>query len=260
MKRVRDIVGRDVIDDLWGAGYTILPRNRHPDPFFVPPEMVPATRSYQWWHLVHDKFHFERLPGNSSGWSPVPASRHDGYFMPAGHVGDIEVSGLGLFEKSKVEVDAERAANHTKAQQQVDDWAAKAAANGITGQFKVGGQTQEVGTVERHETKTIETTVALPPDMFMHMPEVFAERDRMYADLVDRWNAGLALTAQQVAIRTEYEAQLKENPGSPLGPSLNALLLPYAIENVRKKLNIPTPTLDKLKAKLKEQPDERSNG
>ena len=110
MKPVREVVSREIIDDLWGAGYTILPRNRHPDPFYVPPEIVPSTRSYQWWHLVHDKV----LYGN--GWAPVPASRHDGYFMPAGFVGDIEVSGLGLFEKPKFEVDAERQANIQKAQ------------------------------------------------------------------------------------------------------------------------------------------------
>src|ERR1700743_1103749 len=106
MQPVREVVHRDVIEDLWSAGYTILPRARHPDPFFVPPELVPQGRAYQWWHLVPDKVFFRREAGaEPSGWAPVPASRHDGYFMPAGHVGDIEVNGLGLFEKSQFEVD-----------------------------------------------------------------------------------------------------------------------------------------------------------
>src|SRR6267142_5671283 len=105
MKLVREIISRDIIDDLWGAGYTILPRRRHADPFHVPVEMVPQGRSYQWMHLIHDKFHFIGSRGDYSlGWSPVPASRHDGYFLPAGYIGDIEVNGLGLFEKPKFEV------------------------------------------------------------------------------------------------------------------------------------------------------------
>ena len=115
MKNVRDIIDRGIIEDLWGEGYTILPRRRHADPFHVPPEMVPQSRSYQWMHLIHDKQLFWAPAGCTNAWAPVPASRHDGYFMPAGHVGDIEVNGLGLFEKPKFEVDAERQANTQKA-------------------------------------------------------------------------------------------------------------------------------------------------
>ena len=111
MSVVSEIITQDQIQDLWGCGFTIVARNRGPDPFHVPADMVPQGRSYQWWHLVHDKFHFDRHGDGSSGWAPVPASRHDGYFMPFGHTGDIEVQGLGLFEKSKVEVDQDRAQN-----------------------------------------------------------------------------------------------------------------------------------------------------
>lgn len=244
MKRVRDIVGRDVIDDLWGAGYTILPRNRHPDPFFVPPEMVPATRSYRWWHLVHDKFHFERLPGNSSGWSPVPASRHDGYFMPAGHVGDIEVSGLGLFEKSKVEVDAERAANHTKAQQQVADWVEKTGAQ-FSGSVSVGDVGTEVGDAEVGkslfpDTKTIETTVRLPADMLPHMAEVFAERDRLANLAVMCLENGTGCSEVDVAV-VAYRHEIEDNQNLARWPALHALVLPLAVKNVRKQIKEKLP-------------------
>lgn len=243
MKLVREVVSREIIDDLWGAGYTILPRKRHPDPFFVPPEIVPATRSYQWWYLVHDKALFEH-----TGWAAVPASRHDGYFMPAGFVGNIEVEGLGLFEKPKFEVDAERAARHTKAHQNVADWIKEQGGQGFTGSVTVGRQTKlgeldavdtaDVGKVERHDTKTIETTVRLPPDMLPHMAEVFAERDRLYYELIERWEAGdeAKMTMQQVEVCAQYKMAVFKDPSILKGPALNALLLPYAVENVRKQL------------------------
>lgn len=236
MKPVRDIVSREIIDDLWGTGYTILPRRRHPDPFFVPPEMVPATRAYQWMHLVEDKAIIH------SGWVAVPASRHDGYFMPAGHVGDIEVSGLGLFEKPKYEVDAERAESHAKAHQQTEDWI-KNTGGLFAGHIKVGGQsaagyqeqTTRVGGGVRTDldTKTIETTVAMPPDMLPHMAEVFAERDRLYSDIADRLKFGGVLAAWQDDVLLKYQGV---DLSLPKGPDFNALLLPYAIENVRKQL------------------------
>jgi hypothetical protein len=230
VKPVREVVSREIIDDLWGAGYTILPRKRHPDPFFVPPEIVPATRSYQWWYLVHDKALFEH-----TGWAAVPASRHDGYFMPAGFVGNIEVEGLGLFEKPKFEVDAERAARHTKAHQNVTDWVKEQGAAGFSGEFRVGPQFTEVGKVERHDTKTIETTVQLPPDMLPHMAEVFAERDRLYTDLQVAANVGTT-SDRQTDILQQYHEALKDDPIILKGPTFNALLLPWAIENVRKQL------------------------
>ena len=240
MKNVRDVVSRDIIEDLWGAGYTILPRRRHADPFHVPQEMVPQGRSYQWWHLVHDKFHFERPDGATpSGWAPVPASRHDGYFMPAGHVGDIEVNGLGLFEKSKFEVDQELQAERQKAidaAYQTKFFAGK----GFSGSVTVGHQNQAGFVATRMDidkkSKTINTTVAIPKDMLPHMSAVFEERDALYNDLVEKWNTGKELSDQEKAICEKYEEALAEDPETLKGPTLNALLMPTAIENVRKRI------------------------
>lgn len=253
MQPVREVVHRDVIEDLWSAGYTILPRNRHPDPFFVPPDLVPMGRAYQWWHLVHDKFYFERPEGAvPSGWAPVPASRHDGYFMPAGHVGNIEVNGLGLFEKPKFEVDQERDAGIAKAHQQVSDWAAKAGQFGLSGAVSVGGVDIDVGdpalsekiTSDRNvvsisKNKTIETRVNIPGEMVPHMAEIFAERDRLYSDLIEKWSSCDILESWQFTIVEKYHEGLISDPALLKGPALNALLLPHAIENVRKSLVTP---------------------
>lgn len=226
MKRVRDIIDRQIIDDLWGAGYTILPRNRHVDPFFVPPEIIPQGRAYQWMHLVHDKFHY-----GHGGWAAVSASRHDGYFMPAGFVGDIEVNGLGLFEKPKFEVEQERTMSAAAAHKAVDDWGGKWGSQ-FSGETVVSGERTEIG-----ETKTIEDTTKIPRDMVPYIAQIFEERDALYNSLVSRWNAGLALTAWESAIKTAYEVQLSLNKDSPLGPTLNRLILPTAIENIRKQFS-----------------------
>lgn len=226
MKPVREVVTREIIDDLWGAGYTILPRARHPDPFHMPAEMVPQGRAYQWMHLVHDKYHY------SVGWAAVPASRHDGYFMPAGFVGDIEVNGLGLFEKPKFEVDQELAANTAAAHKAVDDWKAKWGGQ-FSGDVSVNGERTEIG-----ETKTIENTTAIPKDMVPYIAQIFEERDylgKLYAeDQASNEPNWSTVTISEIA--GKMEDAMRTEPGAPKWPTLNGIILPYAIKNVRSRI------------------------
>jgi hypothetical protein len=233
MKPVREIISREIIDDLWGAGYTILPRARHPDPFFVPPEMVPQGRSYQWMHLVHDRFHIGHAKDHSDGggWAPVPASRHDGYFMPAGFIGDIEVNGLGLFEKPKFEVDAEHAANEAKSKKMLTDWAEQNSAL-FTGDVRVGDERTEIG-----ETKTIENTTKIPRELTPYIAQIFEERDRLNDEQLDAWkHSDREPTEMQRAITKEYNHTFTLTPEAPEWPTLNAIVLPYAIDNIRKRI------------------------
>jgi hypothetical protein len=219
MKLVRDVVSREVIDDLWGAGYTILPRRRDVDPFFMPANMVPQGRAYQWMHLVHDQVLIQ------NGWAPVPASRHDGYFMPAGFIGDIEVNGLGLFEKPKFEVEAERADNAAKAKKMVDDWAQKNS-DLFAGEVSVNGQRTEIGA-----TKTIEDATKIQRELTPYIAQIFEERDRLGNCFT--YNADRCEVEQ---IERDYMKAMKENPSAPRWPTLNAIILPYAIENIRKRI------------------------
>lgn len=233
MKPIREIISRDIIEDLWGAGYTILPRARHPDPFYLAPEMIPASRSYQWMHLVHDK----SLIDVDTGWALVPASRHDGYFMPAGHIGGIEVSWLGLFEKPKFEIDQAHQAAAAAAHKLVDGWKEKWG-KGFSGEVSVGGEKSTVGeTAKFPDSKSIELITKVPRDMTVHMAAIFAERDALYTDLVDCWNSMAPLNDQQLGIRKQYEVVLDADPGMQKAAALNALLLPIAIENVRNRIS-----------------------
>jgi len=227
-----DYITEDAIQDLWGIGYTIVKRAGG-DPFEVPPQMVPQTRKYQWWHLVHDKFHFERREGAvPPGWAPVPAARHDGYFMPFGHNGDIEVGGLGLFEKSKYEVDLELGENVKAAHKQVADWVDKTGAQ-FYGSVNVDGAKMAVGEETRDvyaisKSKTLETTVMIPKDMTLYMGQIFAERDRLKEEMVlpDR-------TLKPGALADKFYDAVDKDKGAPWWPTLHAILLPIAIQNVR---------------------------
>lgn len=223
MKPVRDIISREVIDDLWGAGYTILPRNRNPDPFNVPAEIIPQGRAYQWMHLVHDQAWIK------NGWAAVPSSRHDGYFMPAGFVGDIEVNGLGLFEKPKFEVERDQAVQTAAAHKQTDDWKERWGSQ-FSGETVVGGERTEIGA-----TKTIEDTAKIPRDMVPYIAQIFEERDRLGRIAAECLQSGTGDSDIDAAV-SAYKDAVENNANLSKWPAMNALVLPKAIENIRKRI------------------------
>lgn len=71
------------------------------DQFYIAPEMVPAGWTYQWCRKSvygqPDVAHQIALMEN--GWTPVPAERHAGAFMPPGFKGEIDRGGLVLMER-----------------------------------------------------------------------------------------------------------------------------------------------------------------
>lgn len=75
-------------------------RDDNGDQFHVDPALIPDGWCYEWkresvygWE---DKQHQVKL--NLNGWTPVPASRHDGLFMSPGHDGPIRREGMILME------------------------------------------------------------------------------------------------------------------------------------------------------------------
>lgn len=230
MKPIRELISRGVIDDLWGAGYTILPRRRYADPFFVPEDIIPRGRSYQWMHLVHDHKWI------SNGWVPVPASRHDGHFLPAGYIGDIEVNGLGLFEKAKIEVNEERQTTIQKARDQADP-AKFFADKGFSGSVTVGttqtklGELDTVKTTAIGATKTIEDVTKIPRELTPYIAQIFEERDRLSNDFIYKSDD----RSEVLGIERDFMQAMSKNPSAPRWPTLHAIILPIAIENIRRK-------------------------
>jgi hypothetical protein len=91
------------------------------DRFKILPSESPDGMSYQW---VASKVFGQEQPHNlarfqKQGWQPVPASRHDGRFMPKGHQGYIEIDGLMLHERPMEYTRRAREHEYQKARAQV---------------------------------------------------------------------------------------------------------------------------------------------
>lgn len=246
MSAVTEILTADQLHDLWGAGFTIV--QRPVDPFEIDPKLIPRGMSYQW-----NPIDLLRDPGQCrpDGWTAVPYSRHEGVFAPWGTPGNIEVGGLQLCEKTKAEVEHNLERTRARSEQLVQDWATKAATEGITGSVRVGTQSVEgkldtlnqldIGAaagmepikdfVEIPRTRTIETTVGVPPEMSPHLKAIFEERDRLEADVV-RKNR----TLKPGPIADKFYAAVEADKGAPWWPTLRAILLPIAVDNVRAAL------------------------
>lgn len=62
--------------------------------------IVPDGMDYQWiTDSIFGQFANRRTRFERKGWSPVPAERHDGMFMPVGYKGEINIDGLVLMER-----------------------------------------------------------------------------------------------------------------------------------------------------------------
>lgn len=122
LEALTDILGakkaRDVVDELWGLGFTFV--RRPADPYHMPAESIPRGRVYEW------------APKTSSR-QRVPAFRHDGVFAPSGHAGDVEIGGLVLVEFDKAEADQAIIAAQRAVDKQVSDWVERCGSAGFVG-------------------------------------------------------------------------------------------------------------------------------
>lgn len=64
--------------------------------------IVPDGVSYEWKRKTVKNWEWEeqRKAYAANGWSPVPASRHDGIFTPKGYDGPVEIPGWVLMEQT----------------------------------------------------------------------------------------------------------------------------------------------------------------
>jgi hypothetical protein len=95
---------------LYGANGRVMVRGRDgkmltrtnvgsSDKFYIPPEIVPDGWSYQGIAVSVYGQPQSTLGFLNNGWTPVPASRHDGMFMPIGHDGPIIIDGQMIVER-----------------------------------------------------------------------------------------------------------------------------------------------------------------
>lgn len=215
-----DVISEQALQDLWGIGFTIVPRVAPDKVFDVAADLAPAGMSYQW-GFNPDK-----------AWKPVPASRHPGMFAPYGYSGHIEVGGLCLMERPKAEVDAFHAEAHRKARQNVTDWHDRVAAQGFIGGVTVlqEGSAGRSADIREIGEKTLESVTKIPRDLTPYIAEIFAERDRLWSNSGTWWGDFSS---------PEYKHYLQVemmHTDWTRGQLMNAVLTPIAIENIRKKL------------------------
>ena len=110
-----------------GRNGEVLSRKRTStnDIFHIPDELIPKGWSYQWCavsvvgntEILMD----QNLMMAENGWRPVPADRHTGRFMPAGHTGSIIRGGQMLMERPAQLCDEARAEDVRNAKQLISD-------------------------------------------------------------------------------------------------------------------------------------------
>ena len=91
--------------------------------WFIDPSHPPEGMVYEWKAV---EVIGQEQPGYipqlmRSGWRPVPASRHDGYYMPKGTEGPIVRKGQGIFELPDHLADERRRLSRLRARNQVRD-------------------------------------------------------------------------------------------------------------------------------------------
>lgn len=170
----RKVLSDQAIHDLWGIGFTIVPRVDSAKVYDLAAGAAPSGMAYQW-----------NADRETKGWKNVPASRHPGLFTPYCVSGDIEVGGLWLMERPKAEVDAFHAASHAKARKNVDDWYARTGSAGFTGGVTVltegsSGREAEVAQIGGGES----SRTKIPMDLFDHLPALLAERDKILEEKI----------------------------------------------------------------------------
>lgn len=110
-----------------GRDGEILTRTRRSgiDPFDVPKNFIPKGWDYQWCAIASlgnkEVVRTMQIEFHQNGWRPVPADRHDGYFMPRGEKGPVIVRDQMLMERPlQMSLDA-RAEDQRNAIQQMRD-------------------------------------------------------------------------------------------------------------------------------------------
>jgi hypothetical protein len=219
------ILGADALHELWGEGYTVVPRSRHADPTHIDPAVIPRDRAYQWVSREHDLAYYKTL-----NWHEVPAERHPGVFAPWGYSGNCTFGDLILVDKPRDEAEKSQKAGHDKAHQNVVDWGLKVGAAGFTGHTVVadGGNLTmtEVGETPHrlHETQT-----EIPPELIWRLKAILKERDQLVAE-----EHKAHLKRQETVAATETAATVGEEVFDLLACRVRCMQ--QAISNIRTKL------------------------
>lgn len=129
----------------------------------IDPSLIPDGMTYLW---VTDSILGQPQPQwrarrARTGWTPVPASRHDGMFMPKGFEGEINVDGLVLCEKPIEFVNRDRKRDQRNAVEQV--WVReRQMMGGDIGAQKIAFDTQHPTAIRSNRVKKSYERIDIP--------------------------------------------------------------------------------------------------
>jgi hypothetical protein len=100
---VREPVRANGKKEVIGRDGKVLSRKRgtNIDRFYVPKEAIPEGWDYEWkaQNIMGQENTAHMMSMSENGWTPVPASRHPGLFMPQGYEGPILRDNMILMER-----------------------------------------------------------------------------------------------------------------------------------------------------------------
>jgi hypothetical protein len=123
---VRESV-RNGLREYTGRDGEVLTRTRKSglDPFHVPKNFPPVGWEYQWCAVASygnkEILRTQNIEFFQNGWRPVPAERHDGFFLPKGETGPIVVRDQMLMERPTEMCEEARNEDKRNAIQQMRD-------------------------------------------------------------------------------------------------------------------------------------------
>lgn len=96
-------------------------RNTNSDRYYVDPSIIPDGWVYQWkrYSVLGQEEPAYMAELAQLGFTPVPAERHDGVFVPAGMKGAIIIGGQILMERSILDEEDARAEDKARADAQL---------------------------------------------------------------------------------------------------------------------------------------------
>ena len=223
-----DYISINQLQDLWGAGYTVIRRNAFGNDVYELADRVKRPGMARQW-VAREELDDNLWPA----WTRVACEDYPGLFAPFGYVGPVEIGRLVLVECPQHRVGKAKQAQVAAAEKLVTDWQDKYGGE-FSGSVTIAGQTgklDSVKTMQVGETKTIENVTAIPRDMAPYIGQIFEERDKLASAHVDAMKTKTGTNFCQ-----EWADWMENHPGDPQWPTLHKILLPTAIENVRKRI------------------------
>jgi hypothetical protein len=134
-----DYISRDQLQDMWGAGFTVIRRNTFGNDIYELADRVKRPgMARQWMDRDEISQHI------ANGWKTVFCEDYPGLFAPYGYEGAVEIVALRLFECPQHRVDKAKQAQVAAAEKLVTDWQDKYG-GGFAGTVTVGSKTIFVG-------------------------------------------------------------------------------------------------------------------